>query len=149
MRFLSYSGWQLLTQLPTLLVLAAGLVLAVVNRRLPRGPRGLLLAGTAVLLLGGSLNLGWMLALPRLVVDGWGAARMIQLSMVMGPLLALLHSAGLGLIVTAALTGRRTAGPVAPATPSDGWQPGTGAPSAGQWTGPDLPAPAPRTSDRT
>ncbi|MCI4062416.1 hypothetical protein MRQ36_07505 [Micromonospora sp. R77] len=137
MQFLGYSGWQLLTQLPTLLVLAAGLVLALANRRLPRGPRGLLLAGLAVLLLGTLLSLGWLLALPRLVQSG-GAAQFTRLSMIVGPLLALVHPLGLGLVVAAALTGRTTA-PSPPAGPGHGWQPGAGGPVPQQWTGSNIP----------
>ncbi|WP_446216674.1 hypothetical protein [Micromonospora sp. IBHARD004] len=145
MRFLGYSGLQLLTQLPTLLVLAAGLVLALVNR-LPRGPRGLLFAGTAVLLLGALLNLVWVLALPRLVAGGWSTIQTSRLTLVLGPLLALLHPAGLGLLVAAVLAGRRATAP--PATPWSGWQPGAGDPAPQQWGGPDLPAPAPPASGR-
>lgn len=133
MRFLGYSGWQLLTQLPTLLVLAAGLVLALINRRLPRGPRGLLLAGLAVLLLGALLSLGWLLALPQIMQSG-GAAQFTRLNMIVGPLLALLHPLGLGLVVAAALTGRTTA-PTPPAPGWSGWQPVAGDPVPQQSTG--------------
>ncbi|WP_319460792.1 hypothetical protein [Micromonospora sp. RTP1Z1] len=146
MRFLGYSGWQLLAQLPTLLVLATGLVLALVNRRLPRGPRGLLFAGTAVLLLGALLNLAWVLALPHLVAGGWSAVQASRLTLVIGPLGALLHPAGLGLLVAAVLAGRRAT--AAPATPWSGWQPGAGDPAPQQWGGPDVPAPASAGTDR-
>ncbi|MFC4147037.1 hypothetical protein ACFO0M_12345 [Micromonospora mangrovi] len=152
MQFLGYSGWQLLTQLPTLLMLVVGLVLALTHRRLPRGPRGLLLAGIAVLLLGALLNLGWVLALPRVVQNG-GAAQLTRLNLIVGPLLALLHPLGLGLVVAAALTGR-TSPPTPPAPQWRGWQPGTGEPAAQQWAGPGLtrpespdPAPPARSVD--
>lgn len=141
MRFLGYSGWQLVTQLPTLVVLATGLVLALVGRRLPRRPRGLLFAGASVLLLGALLNLVWVLALPRLIAGGYGAVQMSRLTLVVGPLLALLHPAGLGLLIAAALTGRRTTAPPPPPTPWSGWQPGSGDPGPQQWAGPDVPGP--------
>jgi hypothetical protein len=137
-QFLGYTGWQLVTQLPTLIVLVTGLVLALVNRRLPRGPRGLLLAGTAVLIVAALANLAWVLAFPRLIAGGWSGVEVSRLSLVVGPLLAVLHPAGLGLVIAAALAGRRAA---TPAAPWGGWQSGPGQPAPAPWNPPAAPEP--------
>ncbi|MEU0153187.1 hypothetical protein [Micromonospora fulviviridis] len=131
---LGYAGWQLLIQLPTLLVLVTGLVLAL-TRRLPRGPRVLLLGGVAVLLLAAVVNLLWVLVFPHLIAEGWSATRVSRLSLLFAPIQALLHPAGLALVIGAALAGRRATGPEPTPPRFAGWPaPGT----------PPAPVPPPR-----
>jgi hypothetical protein len=125
--FLGYSGWQLLIQVPNLLVLVAGLVLALANRRLPRGARRLLFGGLAVLLLALASNLAWMLAVPHLITGG---SDINQLGLLLSPFLVLLHPIGLALVLAAAVAGRRAAGPDAPPPHWTGW-PAPSTPGAG------------------
>ncbi|WP_229402984.1 hypothetical protein [Micromonospora okii] len=109
MEFLNYAVLQAAMQMPTLLVLVTGLVLAAVARdRLPRRSRTLLLAGAVVLLLGTLLSLAWMISLPQVYSSVHGSAQSIgYLSSAIGLVLTLLHATGLGLVIAAALTGRR------------------------------------------
>lgn len=116
MRYLGATGLQLLTQLPNVLVLIAGLVLALVNRRLPRGPRGLLLGGVAVLLAGAAVSLLWALAVSRSFGD-WSSSELIRLGTLIGLIQLVLHPLGLGLVIAAALAGRRADAP----PPQSGW----------------------------
>ncbi|SBT46762.1 hypothetical protein GA0070611_3496 [Micromonospora auratinigra] len=128
MRFLGYSGWQLFLQVPYLLVLVTGLVLALTNRRLPRGARRLLVSGVAVLLVGAVLNLVWVLALPHVYSQGWGGLRLSQLNLLVVPLQLVLHPAGMALVVAAAFAGRRAAGPADPPPHWSGWPAPAGSP---------------------
>lgn len=121
MRYLGATGLQLLTQLPNFLVLIAGLVLALVNRRLPRGPRGLLLAGVAVLLIGATVSLLWALTVSRSLGEGWSSSELIRLGTLIGLIQLVLHPLGLGLVIAAALAGRRATGPDAPPPTWAGW----------------------------
>ncbi|MFI1193414.1 hypothetical protein ACH4T9_09150 [Micromonospora sp. NPDC020750] len=114
MEFLTYSATQVATQLPTLLVLAAGLTLAVVSRdRLGRPSRLMLVSGVVVLLVGTLVSLAWLLVLPRLYTSGGASlsgVTVARLNTGVSLVLALLHPAGLGLVIAAALTGRRPTG---------------------------------------
>ncbi|MCX4470290.1 hypothetical protein OOK41_08235 [Micromonospora sp. NBC_01655] len=114
MEFLTYSVTQVATQIPSLLVLVAGLTLAVVLRaRLGRLPRLLLASGVVVLLVGMLLSLAWLLVLPRLYASGGSSMSVLTVARLgtgVSLVLALLHPAGLGLVIAAALTGRRPAG---------------------------------------
>ncbi|WP_433344464.1 hypothetical protein [Micromonospora sp. CA-111912] len=114
MEFLTYSAAQVAAQLPTLLVLVAGLTLAMVSRdRLGRLSRLLLVSGVVVLLVGMLVSLAWLLVLPRLYTSGGAslsAGTVSSLNTGVSLVLALLHPAGLGLVIAAALTGRRPTG---------------------------------------
>ncbi|MGC4803473.1 hypothetical protein [Micromonospora sp. DT233] len=108
MQSLLYSAIQFAVQLPTLLVLVAGVVLAVLTRdRLPRRSRTLLVCGALVLLVGALLNLAWLVVIPRLHQSGTSAGDIGWLSGGLGLVSAVLNPVGLGLLVAAALTGRR------------------------------------------
>ncbi|MEV0428429.1 hypothetical protein [Micromonospora sp. NPDC050495] len=131
MRYLGNTALQVLAQLPTLLVLAVGLVLALVNRRLPRGPRGLLLGGVAVLLVGAAVSLLWSLTISRSLGAGWSSTELIRLSMLIGLIQLVLHPLGLALVIAAALAGRRATGPDAPPPAWAGWPYPPGTPPAG------------------
>ncbi|MER5702639.1 hypothetical protein ABT023_11935 [Micromonospora sp. NPDC002296] len=114
MDFLTYSATQVAAQLPTLLVLVAGLTLAIVFRdRLGRRSRLLLVSGVVVLLVGTLVSLAWLLALPRLYGSGGASMSVVtvaRLNTGVSLVLALLHPAGLGLVIAAVLTGRRPPG---------------------------------------
>ncbi|MDO3702245.1 hypothetical protein Q3W71_11210 [Micromonospora sp. C28SCA-DRY-2] len=123
MRDLSYLVAAAVNDVPALLVLLVGLVLAGnARRRLPRPARLLLLSGLGVLLGVALLGLTWAMLLPR-VIDGSRDFSQVQLmTMASGLLQALAYPIGLALLVAAALAGRRaTEG--APAGPWHGWPP--------------------------
>ncbi|WP_433687082.1 hypothetical protein ACQP0I_26350 [Micromonospora carbonacea] len=110
MEFLGYAAVQTATQLPTVLVLVTGLVLAAVSRHRLWGPsRALLLAGVVVLLVTALLNIAWLVALPQLYSSAWSslpAGTVARYSAAVGVVFALLHPTGLGLVIAGALTGR-------------------------------------------
>ncbi|NES39103.1 hypothetical protein G3554_23580 [Micromonospora sp. PPF5-17] len=126
MRIFGSPAGQLLLQLPTLMVLVTGLVLALVHRRLPRTGRGLLLGGVALLLLALLLNVAWVLTITH-AYRTWNGTEALRFGMAVGALQLLLHPAGLALIIAAALTGRRVPSPDAPPYPT-GWPAPAGAP---------------------
>ncbi|MFF0721188.1 hypothetical protein [Micromonospora sp. NPDC003816] len=115
---------QVAMDLPTLMVLITGGVLATSARgRLPGAARRLLLAGLAVLLAATLISLVWSVALPWAVTGG--TARFSALSLVVGVINALLFPAGVGLLIAAALVGHRRApapGTAAPGAPT-AWGP--------------------------
>ncbi|MER5453261.1 hypothetical protein ABT008_00580 [Micromonospora sp. NPDC002389] len=123
---------QVAMELPTLAVLITGGVLAASSRgRLSEAVRRLLLAGLAVLLVLTLFSTAWSVALPWVAAEG--PARFGALSLVVGVIHALLLPAGFGLLIAAALAGRRSGpapgptGPDAPAawdaSPADAYQP--------------------------
>ncbi|RKN33009.1 hypothetical protein [Micromonospora musae] len=145
-----YTAVQALSHLPSLLVLVIGLVLTgVARRRLPGRPLRLMVAGLGVLLVDVGLGVGVSFVLPALLsaeATGSPGFDVVQLVVVTGLISTLLQPAGLGLVIAAALTGRRTPEPV-PATGPGSWPTSpvaTAIPSGAPYAGdlPPLPAPA-------
>jgi hypothetical protein len=108
-------------QLPTLVVLVAGIAL-LTTRRATLPPRSVQLgvAGCVALLVGALVGLAWSVSLPLLVSQG-GAVNFTNvslLSLLVGGVLALLHAAGLGLLIAAVLGSVRAPAPPTPAAPT-------------------------------
>jgi hypothetical protein len=125
---------------PVLVLAVVGIVLGLV-RRLPGRVRGLLVAGSAILLLGRLISLAWSLAVPRLLLR-FDVADYGRVVTVAGIVITLIEVAGMGLVLAAALAGRRAEappGPPQPATPP-GFGPPPGTPGYGPPPGYD-PAP--------
>ncbi|WP_213456709.1 hypothetical protein [Rhizomonospora bruguierae] len=106
---------QFVTQLPLLIVLVVGGVLLLTRReRLSRRSGTLGLTGLGVLLIGLLGNVLWMSALPqfyRRLGNGYAALTIMSL------LLALVHTAGIGLLIGAIITNGRSAGTPGPGAP--------------------------------
>ena len=108
-----FSG--VITHLPVLAVLIAGLVL-VSARGARLGARSTMLArfGLGVLLAGQILDVVWFMMLPQIIASTDYASRSYGImSLVVGIMLALLIAAGLGLLIAALVT-RAPAGPGGP-----------------------------------
>ncbi|MBL6277487.1 hypothetical protein JMF97_15105 [Micromonospora fiedleri] len=104
---MNVSGYLLLQvaqELPTLVVLIVGAVLA---RRLPEPGRRLLSAGTAVLLVFTVLTALWLIALPWLAAEN--VTGLVTLSTILSVINALVAPVGIGLLIAAALAAHRNA----------------------------------------
>jgi hypothetical protein len=101
-------------QLPTLVVLVAGIAL-LTTRRATLPPRSVQLgvAGCVAMLVGTLVGLAWSVSLPLLVSQGGGVnfTNVSLLSLLVGGVLTLLHAAGLGLLIAAVLGGVRVPDP--------------------------------------
>jgi hypothetical protein len=99
---------QIIVQLPTLLVLVAGLVLLATRRGGLRRSAGLAIAGCVLLLVGTVAGATWGVSIPVLVDEGTISVQEIgAISVGVGLLLSLIHAGGLALLIVAVLTGRR------------------------------------------
>lgn len=137
MRDFGYVATVTAVEAPTVLVLLVGIVLtATAGRRLPRRPRLLALSGLGVLLVTSALSLAWIVLMPRMFTADWGRSNFQLVNTAYGVVQGLAYPLGLGLVIAAALTGRR-AGDAQPG-PWGGWPPGGPAPAP---TGQPAPTP--------
>ncbi|SCE82262.1 hypothetical protein GA0074695_1387 [Micromonospora viridifaciens] len=149
----------LAVKLPAIAVLVAGLVLASTRRdRLPGRARALLSSGAVVLLVVVLVTLIWSVVLSGPLSSDWvrsgGYQRVAMLGLALDVVTGVGYPLGFGLLVGAALAGRRPAGPpvgpvgpwappgTAPApTVAPGWAGAT--PGPGQWGPGNATSPAP------
>ncbi|MEH0844310.1 hypothetical protein V6U81_18180 [Micromonospora sp. CPCC 205711] len=121
MDLMGYRILQLAGQLPTLLVLLTGLVLALTRRdRLPRRARTLLLSGVVVLLLVELVGMFWTLAVPQLISMGRPDESINAFALFTKVSTAIAwigYPVGIGLVLAAAFAGRQ------PAADWAGWTP--------------------------
>ncbi|MET7746943.1 hypothetical protein [Micromonospora sp. NPDC005367] len=136
-----YTAVRALSHLPSLLVLLTGLVLTgVARRRLPGRSRALMYTGLGLLMVNIGLGVGVSVVLPAVVADqetGSLGFDVVPLFVVSNLISFLLQPVGLGLVIAAALTGRRTPGSVPPAGPR-GWPPLPLGPAAPVAAGPNV-----------
>lgn len=101
-----------LVQLPVIVVTLAGIVLVALRWQSLRRSAGLAVAGCSLLFVGTIVNMAWVLGAPELYQRGSSATSFGVAAFAVGMLLSLIHAAGIALLVTAVLVGRRPAGEI-------------------------------------
>jgi hypothetical protein len=118
----AYIAIQIVSQIPVLVVLVAGLVLLAARRRTLTGRAGTLaIAGCGVLLAGIILSTAWTSSYIWVYSDGDFDDRTFGLlAAAVGLVLTLIHATGLALVIAAVLAAARPAAPPTFPVPQDG-----------------------------